>query len=201
MKGIDKKEAHRHISTLIDGFLDYTTGRLSSITRYNTYKAIKRQSVMEHSGAVTLIAMTLSDYLNEIGIVNDTERVIRMAIIHDADEVVSGDIPHDAKYRQGEASERLRKALDELTSYNITSMVQMLPNKKMQKKYMKLFNEEKRKQTRESKIVKLADRAEAAIYCKHEAEIGNKAFQMIYDIEIGNIHKGIDELLGRSLKD
>ncbi len=186
---------HEAADKLLEGFLDYTTERLTSITRYSTKKAIIRQSVMEHSGATTLIAMVFSDYLNSIGVKNDTEKVLRMAIMHDADEVVSGDIPHDAKYQQGVLSDNLRKALGELTDYNIETMLKMLDNKLMEKQYKNLFNEEKGKKTIEAKIVKLADTAEAMIYCKQEERIGNKALADVSKRTTPIFHSMLDQIL------
>lgn len=194
--GKTKAEVHNKIDRLMEGFLDYTTDRLSSITRYNTRKVIRKQSVMEHSGAVTLIAMVFSDYFNEVGIENDTQKVLRMAIVHDMDEVVSGDLPYDAKYSQGKLSENLRNALHELTSYHVDMTLKMMKDKKLERSYKNLLDEEHAKDTVEAKIVKLADTADTIIYSMQEEKTGNKQlFREVRKHQTVKLHSLIDDLL------
>ncbi len=189
---------HNGIDKLMEGFLDYTTDRLSSITRYNTRKVIRKQSVMEHSGAVTLIAMVFSDYFNAIGIANDTEKVLRMSILHDMDEVVSGDLPYDAKYSQGRLSENLRNALYELTSYHVDMTLKMMKDRNLERSYKGLLEEEHAKKTVEAKIVKLADTADTIIYSMQEEKTGNKQlFREVRKHQMVKLHTMIDELLKR----
>ncbi len=187
--------AHKHVDLLMEGFLDYTTDKLSSITRYNTRKVIVKQSVMEHSGSVTLIAMVFSDYLNKIGIKNNPERVLRMAIMHDADEVVSGDIPYDAKYSQGELSENLRSALHKLTDFNIQNTLAMIGDKVLEGDYKRLIEEERERKTIDAKIVKLADMADAIIYSRQEEKIGNKVLAEVHKKQIVTFHALLDDIL------
>jgi 5'-deoxynucleotidase YfbR-like HD superfamily hydrolase len=191
----DPQKIHEDIDELLEGFLDYSTNRLSSIIRYNTKSTIRKQTVMEHSGAVALIAMTFSDYFNRTGIKNDTERVMRIAILHDADEVVSGDIPHDAKYNQGKLSDELRAALDKLTDYTLDRMFHMMNNDHMYEKYRGLIKEEKERKTVESRIAKLADIAEAIIYCRNEEKIGNKVLAEIHSREINKFHTYLNSII------
>jgi 5'-deoxynucleotidase YfbR-like HD superfamily hydrolase len=185
-----EKEVETKCDELISGFLDYTVERLTSIVRYNTVKFIRPQPLMQHLGSATLIAMLLSDYFNKVGIKNNTERVMRMAIIHDIDEVVSGDIPHEAKY-QVEFSQELREALDKLTTYTIKSTLSMIKDNELEARYDSLFSEEKGKKTIEAKIVKLADSADVIIYARHEQKLGNKSMA---DIE-ANASKNFKTLL------
>ncbi len=187
----DYEKVKKGLDGLLRNFLDYTTDRLSSITRYSTKRAITTQSVMQHLGSVTLIAMVFSDYLNKIGIKNDTERVMRMAILHDADEIVSGDIPHSAKYQQGALSENLRESLNKLTDYTIRTTLQLLNNKEMFNTYYALYAEEKQRNTIEAKIVKLADFADVIIFCMQEKRLGNSTISQIQ----GEAERKFDELL------
>jgi 5'-deoxynucleotidase YfbR-like HD superfamily hydrolase len=178
----------------LSGFLDYTVERLTSITRYNTRKFIKPQSVMQHLGSTTLIAMLLSDYFNKVGIKNNTEEVMRMAIIHDADEVVSGDIPHDAKY-EVEFSKELRETLNKLTNYTMHTMLGMIKDKEIEEKYMKLYDDEKVRTSVEAKIAKLADIGDVIIYARHEKKLGNVSMSA----EENNASKGFKSLLASIL--
>lgn len=192
-----EKDVEAKCDELIYGFLDYTLGRLTSIVRYNTAKFIKPQSLMQHLGSATLIAMLLSDYLNEVGIKNDTERVMRMTIIHDIDEVVSGDIPHEAKY-EVEFSKELREALSKLTDYTINSTLGMINNKKLENSYKGLFEDEKEKKSVEAKIVKLADFADVIIYARHEQKIGNKSMQAIEESGTRNFKEVLASVISQS---
>ncbi len=196
MKKPDYEKVKKDMDDLLSSFLDYTTDRLSSITRYSTKRAITTQSVMQHLGSVTLIAMVFSDYLNKHGIKNDTERVMRMAIIHDADEIVSGDIPHPAKYQQGVVSENLRASLSKLADYTIRSTLQMLNNKEMFNSYYNLYAEEKQRSTIEARIVKLADFADVIIFCMQEERLGNSTISQINE----EASKKFAELLQEMLK-
>jgi 5'-deoxynucleotidase YfbR-like HD superfamily hydrolase len=173
-----ENDVEKRCDEFISGFLDYTVERLTSIVRYNTVKFVKPQPLMQHLGSATLIAMLLSDYFNQIGIKNNTERVMRMAIIHDIDEVVSGDIPHEAKY-QVEFSQELREALDKLTTYTIHSTLVMIKDKDLEARYNELFLDEKEKKSIEARIVKLADSADVIIYARHEQKLGNKTMAYI----------------------
>ena len=159
---------------VIDNFLEYTIGRVAAIQRYNTKQIIKAQNVMEHEGSVTFIAMVISDYLNDKGIKNNTEKVLRIAITHDKDEVVSGDINFIAKYKHGQLSEDLRESLDKLGDYVIKQLYERINNKKLSSKYYELYKEEKERKSLESQIVKLADWIDVIIYARHEQALGNR---------------------------
>ncbi len=198
MEKPDYEKVKREMNGLLSSFLDYTTDRLSSITRYSTKRAITTQSVMQHLGSVTLIAMIFSDYLNKIGMKNDTERVMRMAIIHDADEIVSGDIPHPAKYQQGAISENLRTSLNKLSDYTIRNTLQMLNNQEMFNSYYGLYAEEKQRTTIEAKIVKLADFADVIIFCIQEKRLGNSTISQIQDEAEKKFGELLQETLGQN---
>lgn len=159
---------------IIDDFLQYAIGRTTAIQRYNTKQIIKPQNVMEHEGSVAFIAMVLSDYLNEKGIRNDTEKVLRIAITHDKDEVVSGDVNFVAKYGHGKLSDRLRESLDGLGDYVVKDLYSRINNKKLADKYYELYVDEKKKKSIESKIVKMADSIDVIIYTRQEQALGNK---------------------------
>jgi len=159
-----------------DNFLDYVIGRLSGIQRYSTVRVLKPQSVMQHSGSVTLITMVLSDYFNSIGIKNDPERALRLAIMHDADETVSGDLPYAAKYLE-KGSEDLRRALHKLNQSTMRNLLRLLNNKPLAKKYGSMYKETKALRSIESKIVKIADSMDVILYIRHEQSLGNSTLK------------------------
>ncbi len=159
---------------LDDGFFNFIREaiyRTRNIQRYNTRSFIKPQNVLEHHGSVALIAMVLSDKLNKMGIKNNTERVLRMAITHDLDEIVSGDVNFGAKYQYGEKSENIRNALHELSDHVIFQLYNNLGE--LRSDYLSLYDEEKEKKTVESLIVKLADYIDVELYSDFEKSLGN----------------------------
>lgn len=167
------KRVKSDINRITNDFFQYVIDRTSSITRYNTRKFINRQSVLEHEGAVATMAMVLSDYFNDIGIKNDGEKVMRMALLHDVDEVLSGDIPHNAKYQSGKEGERLRDALNLLNDKTVSHTFGLLKHEKLKASYMKLLAEEREKKSTEAMIVKIADFLDVVIYTNTEISMGN----------------------------
>lgn len=156
-------------------YLSYVTGRLSSITRYSTTKSITRQSVMEHIGNVAFISLVLSEYFNEHGMRNDAGKAVKLALIHDVSETISGDMPHDSKYSYGKISEGLRKQLGNLEEITMDYSLGKLKDKRMSDALYSLFEEYNDRESIESKIVKLADFYDVALYTHQEIRLGNKS--------------------------
>jgi len=186
-----RKEIAKTLDHFTDDFFVFAIRRMTSVKRYNTTAFIREQNIAEHHGNVTFMAMIISDYFNQIGIKNDTEKVMRLAIMHDLAEVVSSDLPHHAKYDYGKISEELRKALTELEKYSMIEILERLKNKELEKKYYQQFAEEKDKKTLESKIVKLADYLDVVVYGSIEYSLGNKQL----GIESRNARKKFNALL------
>jgi 5'-deoxynucleotidase YfbR-like HD superfamily hydrolase len=164
------------IDKFINGFLEFSIDRLGSITRYNTRRFIRPQTVMQHIGSTALIAMLISDYLNEIGVKNNSEKTLRMAIVHDIEEVISGDIPHELKYDVPHSA-RLRSTLNELSAYTLSKTLDLIGDSHLKGEYRKLLDEEKDMATIEAKIVKAADYIDVVIYARLESKIGNKTMK------------------------
>jgi len=172
----------KDVFTLYEDFLKYCIIRISTIKRYNTRRVVFPQSVMEHIGSTALIAMVISDYFNSIGIKNNTERVIRLALVHDLDEVVSGDIPHDAKYQMGDASEVLRKSLENLSVSTFDTMMKKIVSfGNVHYQIVGAYSEYKARKTVESEIVKLADFLDVYLYSENELAVGNSYIKPEHD--------------------
>lgn len=193
------KQSHgsvkKELDALVRDFLSYAIARSSAIRRYNTAKVIVDQNDLEHMGSVTMISMLFSDYFNKIGIRNDTEKVMRIAITHDLDEAVVGDVPHDAKYHFGKQSEKLRSSLEQLSESTVEAMYDMIKHQDLRARYMSLYKEQKTRKSIESKIVKLADYIDVIIYCENEMRMGNK--ELSADRENASIR--FNEMLGKIL--
>ena len=144
-----------------------------------------------------IIRMLFGIPIFKIGISNDTEKVMRIAITHDLDEAVSGDVPHDAKYQFGKNSDKLRSALEQLSESTVETMYNMIKHKDMRSRYMELYKEQKTRKSVESKIVKLADYVDVIVYCENEMKMGNK--ELSADRE--NAVSRLDELLDKILKE
>ncbi|MDE1856343.1 MAG: HD domain-containing protein [Candidatus Micrarchaeota archaeon] len=189
--------AKTSFDSIIDNFLEHTIQRTNSIQRYNTKQIIRPQNVMEHEGAVTFIAMVLSDHLNSVGVRNDTEKVLRIAITHDKDEVVSGDVNYDAKYSHGKISKDLRRSLDRLGDHVIQDLYGRLNNKKLAKRYYDLYREEKGKKSVEAKIVKMADYIDVILYARNEQSLGNREMAIVEKGAHEGFSKIFNELAGK----
>ena len=192
---VESKKIKDFLNNNIDIFFTDIIERLSSIKRYNTRKFIIPQNVLEHEGSVTLISMVISDYFNEIGIKNNTEKVMRMAIFHDTDEIISGDLPHDSKYDYGEVSKSIRSSLKLLEEISFNDIISKIKNDKLIDKYKGIYKEIKAKECIESKIIKLADFIDVIIYSKIENKLGNSSIIKEYN----NSTKRFNELLEKIL--
>ncbi len=171
----------------IIAFSDKAIYKTSSIRRYNTTQIIQQQSVLEHEGSVALIAMLLSDYFIKNGAKLDTEKIMRMAIIHDLDEAIYGDIPYDAKYEYGKTSEEFRAALERMKIFTLRMILSSIGDSDLAKKYFGLMMEEKEKGTPEARIVKLADYIDVLIFINHELSLGNRSVRDIKEKAEKNI--------------
>ena len=193
-------ESKNELEMILKDCLSYAITRLSSITRYNTRPFIKQQNVMQHQGDVTLIAMVFSDYFNEIGISNDTEKVLRMAITHDVGEILSGDIPHVAKYSNDKDSaikNNFKEIVDKMELISFKDTFDKIGNEKFTSKYVRLLEEEKERETVEALIVKLADFADVIIYGNIELSLGNNTIINEIENSTRNFNKCAERLINK----
>lgn len=172
-KGAELKAAKTDFDRLVKEFIAPLTERMESIWRYGTKMTIKPQNLTSHHGTVTFISMILSDYLNSVGVKNDTESVLRMAIIHDLGEIVAGDVNFSAKYEYGKESEALRGSLKKLEKKAIRSFLGKLRVPEIEERYLRLFEETDLKLNVEARIVKLADHIDVVLFARRERKLGN----------------------------
>ena len=104
------------------------------------------ESVAEHSYAATSIAMIISDLAG-----TNTEKVMKMMLIHDLPEGIIGDLV---------PGENANKDVDEEEA--IRSILGSLPDK-MQIDYTEIWNEFKMNKTKESQLVHEIDKLELII--------------------------------------
>ena len=75
--------------------------KLKCNTRHCNTTSGRRESVAEHCFRLALMAYMVSDEVPEI----DTNKVIKMCLIHDLGEAITGDIPSFQKTDSDEAAE------------------------------------------------------------------------------------------------
>ncbi len=115
------------------------------------------ESVAEHSYMMSVMSMVLSDMKSL-----DSEKVLKMSILHDWAESKIGDfmpeqIGHDKK--------------SELETYAMSEILESLPEK-IQNNYQELWNEFLLRETQESKLVYELDKLEMALQAKiYEKEV------------------------------
>lgn len=101
------------------------------------------ETVAEHSYSASIIAMALSDMEGL-----DTERVVKMSLLHDIAEGIVGDITPDQMPRN-EKKKHTQKAMDDI--------LERLP-KKIHSQYKDIWNEYVEAKTPESVLVHDADK-------------------------------------------
>ncbi len=107
------------------------------------------ESVAAHSFGVSITAMMLVDEIHSRGLQLDTERVLRMALLHDWAETRVGDMPRTAThYFRAEA----RKLAEGQAFADIVGGAGPA-----EAEYQKLYDDYEQRQSIEARIVKAAD--------------------------------------------
>ena len=145
--------------------------RMKHIERWSLMHSIKKENIMEHSQAVSVLAHCLAIVENEIfsGCV-DEYKTLCYAVYHEVSEVITGDLPTPIKYFNAD----IKTAYKELESYANKKLIKNLPEK-LEKRYKEfVFSDETRI---EYKLTKAADKLAAYIKCIEEIKGGNSEFK------------------------
>ena len=129
--------------------------KLKCNTRHSYTSSGRHESVAEHSFRLALMAYMVSDEVPEI----DTDKVIRMCLIHDLGEAITGDIPSFEKTDSDEAAE----------DRAVSCFVNQLPEY-WKKQLGEMYREMNELKTPEAKLYKALDKLEAVIQ-HNEADI------------------------------
>ena len=129
--------------------------KLKCNTRHSYTSSGRHESVAEHSFRLALMAYMVSDEMPEI----DTDKVIRMCLIHDLGEAITGDIPSFEKTDSDEAAE----------DSAVSGFVNQLPEY-WKKQLGEMYREMNELKTPEAKLYKALDKLEAVIQ-HNEADI------------------------------
>jgi len=106
------------------------------------------ESVASHSFGVTVTAMLLADKFNAQGITVNTEKVLRIALLHDWAEVRVGDMPRTATLYFGS---EVRKRAETAAFSDVVKEVDS------ESAYVDLYNDYERRESIEARLVKAAD--------------------------------------------
>jgi len=171
-----------------EDFLEFlrNVGDLKRIPRTGWVQAgIKEpESVADHSFRTTLLAMVLSD---QMGL--DTEKVVRMALIHDLAESMTGDLTPSQKLNDHSENEADAMA----------GILSLLP-RGLGDRYMGLWDEYEAQKTPEAKLVHNSDRIEMLVQAL-EYEDGSVNLDQFWDTHVDAEYKEIIDLLKKKRKD
>ena len=141
--------------------------RLKDTTRHCYTVGGRHESVAEHSFRLALMAYMVSDEVPEI----DTDKVIRMCLIHDLGEAITGDIPSFETTDSDEAAE----------DSAVSGFVNQLPEY-WKKQLGEMYSEMNELKTPEAKLYKALDKLEAVIQ-HNEADISTW-LPLEYDLQL-----------------
>lgn len=141
--------------------------KLKCNTRHSYTSSGRHESVAEHSFRLALMAYMVSDEVPEI----DTDKVIRMCLIHDLGEAITGDIPSFEKTDSDEEAE----------DSAVSGFVNQLPEY-WKKQLGEMYSEMNELKTPEAKLYKALDKLEAVIQ-HNEADISTW-LPLEYDLQL-----------------
>ena len=141
--------------------------KLKCNTRHSYTSSGRHESVAEHSFRLALMAYMVSDEVPEI----DTDKVIKMCLIHDLGEAITGDIPSFEKTDSDEAAE----------DSAVSGFVNQLPEY-WKKQLGEMYSEMNELKTPEAKLYKALDKLEAVIQ-HNEADISTW-LPLEYDLQL-----------------
>ena len=132
------------------------------------------ESVADHTYAMTVLGMVISD-LHGL----NTEKIMRMSLLHDLAESITGDIMPD----------RITKNEKYMKENNaITTILDKLPNE-LTKMYSKIWEEMQKKESDEAKFVHELDKLEMVIQAKvyQKSGVDEKKIKPFLDSAVNDI--------------
>ncbi len=139
----------------------------------------KPESIAAHSYGVALLAWVLAE-----GKGVDTEKMLKMALIHDLGEALAGDItPHDKEYK--------RESL--IVGEKLKEIVSPLPEV-LKKEMLSLYGELIAMKTAEAKIVDMADDLDLALTAAEYQKSGPDLREFL-DVDESNFTESGKELI------
>ncbi|MFH1188829.1 MAG: YfbR-like 5'-deoxynucleotidase [bacterium] len=156
---------------------------LAHVVRFNSNPQHFSESVAEHSFYVTYFTTIIVHLLESIEENIDSERAMMIALIHDMEEMFSGDILTPFKHHNKHVSEAIKKVNEEM----IPEAFDGLPDA-LKQKFVTLWMEDARQETKEACVVKIADKLALISKCYEEIKAGNTFFEPIYKKELEKLY-------------
>ena len=151
---------------------------LSTVKRFSQSTMCVPESVLEHSGSITLFALYIGEGLREEGIYVDLLILMKKAILHDFDEIATGDVARPVKY----FSKEIREQFDNLEHQNMRKIVKSFSDDKDPTMCGILRDWHHAKDGKEGSIVSLCDFS-CVIYKLHDEVVmrGNKTMMRYFE--------------------
>ena len=146
------------------------------------------ESVADHTYLTAVMSMVFSDMQNL-----NTEKIVKMALLHDLAESITGDITPDKITKQKK---------NEIEADAIKSILQNLPNN-ISQAYFKIWNEYQENYTDEAILLHEIDKLEMALQAKsyQNQGISDEKIVLFLQPAINNIkNKKVKEILNKFLK-
>ena len=145
------------------------------------------ESIADHCYRMTLLSMLLADTLVAKGMKLDTEKVMRLSLLHEIAEARIGDIPFTVlTYIPEEVKETgERKA--------VTSMLEKFGS--IGKWYQELWEEFEKNETIEAKLVRAADKLELMIQVLEYEKLGYQSLNQFWENDWNQRGFGISPLI------
>jgi putative hydrolases of HD superfamily len=134
------------------------------------------ESVAAHSFGVSTTAMMLADEIGARGLPVDTERVLRMALLHDWAETRVGDMPRTATHYFGAEARKTAEArafADTVAGAGAA-----------ESEYQKLYDDYEQRQSVEARIVKAADVIDLLIEAYALERAGAKGLDEFWEVAV-----------------
>ena len=106
------------------------------------------ESVAAHSFGVAVTAMMLADELNDEGVEVDSEKLLRIAMVHDWAEARVGDMPRTATNYFGVDARRQAES---------AAFADIIKDLKSSSRYIELYEDYEHRESIEARLVKAAD--------------------------------------------
>ena len=130
------------------------------------------ESVADHCYRVSLLSMILADLLTTHGVCLDTEKVMRMALLHEVAEARIGDVPFPAlKYIPEDVKENGEKAA-------VESMFEEFGT--VGEKYIEIWEEFEGNTSVEGQLVRAADKLELMIQAYEYEKVGYRTLDKFW---------------------
>ncbi len=141
----------------------------------------RQESVAEHSWRLALMAMLLRHEFPEL----DTEKVLRMCLVHDLGEAISGDIPAPEQARRREKDPSAGKAEQERR--DLVTLLAPLPAA-LQLEITTLWDEYEAAVSPEARLVKALDKLETIL--QHNQGKNPSGFDYAFNLDYGRQYTG-----------